>query len=49
VGNPQSVVTLLQSLFADYEAKLTVAKSSNHGMADIAAKNAAKKTLIREE
>jgi hypothetical protein len=48
-GIPQAVVTLLQSLFDDYEAKLTAAKSGNHGKVDIAAKNAAKKALMHEE
>ncbi|MDR2792066.1 MAG: hypothetical protein LBB61_00165 [Treponema sp.] len=47
-GIPHAVVTLLQSLFDDYEAKPTIAASGNHGKADVAAKNAAKKALMHE-
>jgi hypothetical protein len=47
-GIPPAVIPLLQSLFADYDAKPAAAASGNHGKADIAAKNAAKKTLMRE-
>jgi hypothetical protein len=46
---PQAEVTALQTQFADYEAKLVIARSGNRGKFDIAEKNAAKKTLMRAE
>jgi hypothetical protein len=43
---PQAEITALQTLFTDYETKLTAAKAGNRGKGDVAEKNAAKKSLM---
>jgi hypothetical protein len=48
-GVPQSEMTALQTLLADYEDKLAAAKAGNRGKADVAEKNAAKEALMHKE
>jgi hypothetical protein len=45
-GIPDAAVTQIQGLDADYDAKLTAAKASNHRKSDTVAKNVSKKALI---
>ncbi|MDR2447343.1 MAG: hypothetical protein LBD58_08685 [Treponema sp.] len=46
---PQSEAAALQTLLADYDAKLDAAKAGNRGKADVAEKNAAKEALMHKE